>query len=169
MRLFIAIHLSEEQKDALIDVLDQIFNQGIRGNYTTEDNLHLTLAFIGEYPDADAILEALENVDFSPFSITLNGYGNFSDLWWVGLKSSQELQKLTKKIRRALVENDIPYDKKKFSAHITILRRADSTVAGITVPQITATIDHFSLMRSDRGKRGMIYTEIGRIEAYNNH
>ena len=169
MRLFIAIHLSEEQKDALIDVQDQIFNQGIRGNYTTEDNLHLTLAFIGEYPDSDVVLEALDTVVFSPFPITLSGFGNFKDLWWIGIKTSQELQSLAKKVRRTLVENGIPYDRKKFSAHITILRRADRIVTDITIPQIASTIDHFSLMRSYRGKRDMIYTEIGRIDADNDH
>ena len=163
MRLFIAIHLSEEQKDALIDIQDQIYSHGVHGNYTSEENLHLTLAFIGEYPDTDAVIEALETVAFSPFPLTLNGYGNFDDLWWVGVLESQELQRLAKKVHRSLAENNIPFDRKKFFPHITVLRKADRDVTDVVIPQITATVDHISLMRSDRGKNGMIYTEIGII------
>lgn len=163
MRLFISIDPSDEQKDALLNVQDQIYSQGIHGNYTAEDNLHLTLAFIGDYPDADNVLYVLETISFSPFTVTLNGFGNFQNLWWVGVKESSGLDRLAGKIRHVLADNDIPFDRKKFSAHITVLRKADKDIAGITVPEIASTVDYFSLMRSDRGKYNMIYTEIGRI------
>ena len=53
MRLFLAILLSDEMKDALIHTQNRWYDAGVRGNYTAEENLHLTLAFIGEYPDAE--------------------------------------------------------------------------------------------------------------------
>ena len=53
MRLFIAIHLSQEIKETLIDLQNEWYDLGVRGNYSSEENLHLTLAFIGEYPDPD--------------------------------------------------------------------------------------------------------------------
>ena len=59
MRLFLAILLSDEMKDALIHTQNRWYDAGVRGNYTAEENLHLTLAFIGEYPDAEPVLEAL--------------------------------------------------------------------------------------------------------------
>ncbi len=58
MRLFLAILLSDEMKDALIHTQNRWYDAGVRGNYTAEENLHLTLAFIGEYPDAEPVLEA---------------------------------------------------------------------------------------------------------------
>ncbi len=33
------------------------------------------------------------------------------------------------------------------------------------IPQASTSISHISLMRSERGKKGMIYTEIGTIGA----
>ena len=51
MRLFIAVVLSDEMKDALISIQNTMYDKGIRGNYTTEENMHLTLAFIGDYPN----------------------------------------------------------------------------------------------------------------------
>ena len=51
MRLFIAIGLNDNIKAALAEMQEAMRRQGIRGNYTRIENLHLTLAFIGEYGD----------------------------------------------------------------------------------------------------------------------
>ena len=166
MRLFIAIHLSSEIKEALENAQDILFSQGVTGSYTTAENMHITLAFIGEYPDPDAVLEALETVEYAPFPIRLEGFGNFGDLWWAGIGKSEELSALAKKVRRALAAADIPYDRKRFSPHITLIRRAHiKRMPGITLPDIPMTVGYISLMRSDRGKNGMIYTELGIIPA----
>ena len=55
MRLFIAIRLSDDMRRALLAAQDALRKRGVRGNYTKPENLHLTLAFIGEYPDADGV------------------------------------------------------------------------------------------------------------------
>ena len=62
MRLFIAINLSDDMKDALRAAQNTMRRAGVRGNYTPVENMHLTLAFIGEYPDAEPILDALSAV-----------------------------------------------------------------------------------------------------------
>lgn len=49
MRLFIAIQLSDEMKKALVACMHDLKKQGVEGNYVPAQNLHLTLAFIGEY------------------------------------------------------------------------------------------------------------------------
>ena len=48
MRLFIAIRLSDEMKKALINCMHDLKKQGVEGNYVPAQNLHMTLAFIGE-------------------------------------------------------------------------------------------------------------------------
>ena len=55
MRLFIAIQLSEEMRKALVDCLHDLKKQGVEGNYVPAQNLHLTLAFIGEYRDPEQV------------------------------------------------------------------------------------------------------------------
>lgn len=165
MRLFIALIPSPSVKDALIHVQRDLDYQGVQGNYTKEENLHLTLAFIGEYSDPDEVFDALATVSFSTFSLTLEGIGTFGDLWWAGVALSPALDTLARRIRRALAENHIPFDRKKFSPHITLLRKAVMTSGfpEIQVSAATMTVDRFTLMRSDRGKHGMIYTELGSI------
>jgi len=165
MRLFIAIQLSDEMKAALLDVQDAMAVRGVRGNYSPEENLHLTLAFIGEYPDAEPVLDALGAVTFSPFELSLNGIGCFGDLWWAGLRESLPLSAVARRVRRALAENGIPFDRKRFSPHITLIRKTSRSAAGIRVAPAGMTVNTISLMRSDRGRNGMLYTELGSVEA----
>ena len=163
MRLFIAIELEPNIKKALLDIQESMKKSGITGNYTSIENTHLTLAFIGEYSDPEDVLEVMESIPYEPFPITLSGFGSFGDLWWTGIEKSEELQSYVKRLRHALSEADIPYDKKKFSPHITVVRKAvcRKGLPKVNVPHKTMMINKITLYRSDRGKHGMIYTELG--------
>ena len=87
--------------------------------------------------------------------------GKFNGVWWVGVKASREMYAYAAKIRAELEKAGVPYDKKPFSPHITLLRRPDrDTLPAITPPKAVTVSPHAALMRSDRGERGMIYTEI---------
>ena len=164
-RLFIAILLSDGMKDALSDAQNGMFDRGVRGSFTPEENLHLTLAFIGEYPDAQRVLDALSAVSFTPFELRLDGIGCFGDLWWAGLAESAALAAVARRVRRALAEAGIPFDKKRFSPHITLLRKASGQMPGTALRQASMRVRAVSLMRSERGRNGMIYTELGTVEA----
>ena len=71
---------------------------------------------------------------------------------------------VVRRIRRALAENNIPFDKKRFSPHITLIRKASGDMPGLAPEPVSMTVETISLMRSDRGRNGMIYTEIGTVE-----
>ena len=77
MRLFIAILLNDEMKDALEAMQAGMRRSGVRGNFTKRQNLHLTLAFIGEYDDPDKVLEVIRSTGFRPFELWLTGTGAF--------------------------------------------------------------------------------------------
>ena len=158
-------------KDALLDIQDTMRTYGVRGKDTPPDNMHLTLAFIGEYDDPERVKEVVESMEIRPFEMTLKGIGAFGDLWWAGVENSAPLMAISRRLRRALAEADIPFDKKKFSPHITIIRRANGALSREAAEEIAAseiagnggvsmTVDHISLMRSDRGKYRMVYREL---------
>ena len=112
------------------------------------------------------VMDALQCVTFAPIPLQLEGVGAFGDLWWAGVTHSSALQAVAKRIRRALAENRIPFDKKKFNPHITLLRRASvDKMPPVSIAPASVIVDTISLMRSDRGKDGMIYTEVGCIQA----
>ena len=168
MRLFIAVQLNKKLREELLDMQDAMREQGVEGNFTRVRNMHVTLAFIGEYSDPQEVLEVVRSVDFWPFEISLDGVGAFGDLWWAGVGTgSEELKTLAGKLRHALAEAGIPFDRKRFSPHITILRKARFTegfvpeeALGDDGQKSYMTVDRICLMRSDRTKHGMVYTEI---------
>lgn len=70
-----------------------------------------------------------------------------------------------KQLRRELAARGIPYDRKRFNPHITLVRRFKNH-NDVELPQIeilSETVHRISLMKSVRSKHGMIYTEIGGI------
>ena len=169
MRLFIAIEFDEEILQALTKLQSEWKVLGVRGNFTPVQNLHLTLAFIGEYGNPNAVLEAMNSVSFAPFSINLDGIGTFRDIYWAGISANDALSNYVRRLRRALAENNIPYDRKKFSPHITLVRRTEfnRSIEDLlkNPPAGEMEVKSVSLMSSTRGKSGMIYTKVGGVEA----
>ena len=177
MRLFIAIPFTKEIRKELLRFQNDLKRAGMSGRFSPVENLHLTLAFIGEYPDPQDILDIMEQIPFEPFDLSLSGFGHFQDLYWAGIDHCPPLDAYVRRLRRALAEHDIPFDRKKFSPHITLVRkgvvRGSARGAGSSVadalpidhpPFGTMYVDHIALMRSDRGKNGMIYTEVGGVD-----
>lgn len=164
MRLFIAIQLSKTIKDSLINLQKNMKASGVTGNYTRTENLHLTLAFIGEYDNPSYAAHTLETISLKPFVLRLSGTGTFGNLFWAGIEQSEELTSLVKQVRKALSDADIPFDKKKFSPHITLIRKAmcknGRTLPDVKVSPCDMSVERISLMKSERGDHGMIYTEI---------
>ncbi len=170
MRLFIAIRPDPDMRSALVSVQQEMRRRGVRGNFTRAENLHLTLAFLGEYNDPEKVMEAMAAVTFDPIALHLEGIGSFGDLWWAGLREDGSLSALARRLRRSLAENGIPYDRKRFTPHVTLVRRPvyerDPRLGTISIPSVDMEADRFCLMQSTRGKSGMIYTELGSVPAF---
>lgn len=169
MRLFIAINFEDEIIDSLKGIQRDLKKCGLKGRFTKEENLHLTLAFIGEYGNPDDVLDAMEEVDFSEFDIEMDGFGNFGDIYWVGLKENDYLKTMVKRLRRSLSDNNIPFDRKKFSPHITLVRKGefihDKKAFPQHFPKMKMRVKSISLIKSEQGKNGMNYTVLGEISA----
>lgn len=175
MRLFAAIQLNHDINNALTATQNTLRENHVRGHYTDCQNLHLTLAFIGEFGNPDLVLDAMEQIEFEPFPLTLSGYiGNFGDLLWASVEKNNSLEKVARHLRHVLADGNIPFDKKRFNPHITLLRKAvfsnDAafSISDVSIDKASMTVSSISLMRSDRGKHGMIYTEVGSIVAIQN-
>lgn len=164
MRLFIALQLNDELKEALLDVTDAMRAQGIRANYVSEGNLHVTLAFLGEVAPGmiSAIEDAICSVPFTPLALATEEIGNFGNLLYVGFAENNRLHKYVALLRQALDEYGIAFDHKKFRPHITIARKVEGERPfHLQVKKVHMTAHGVSLFRSDRVRGGMRYTEIG--------
>ena len=168
MRLFIGISPTESIRKALMKAEGFLSRHGVTGAYQTAENLHMTLAFIGEYPEIDPVLDAMEEAEFTPFDICYTHLGTFREsIVWGGIEESAPLSALVKHLRYKLAKADIPFDNSSFSPHFTLARHADFSkgIPPAEIEPVTMTVDQITLYRSDRGKNGMIYTEVGIVKA----
>ena len=93
-----------------------------------EDQLHVTLRFIGEVerPVADDVATALQHIRFDRFQIALNGVGKFekhrNGALWAGVNPKDQLKALNAKVERACQSAGLEPERRAFHPHITLAR-----------------------------------------------
>ncbi len=160
MRLFLAIQLSPAVREALLTAQDALRRQG-RGSFPPPDNLHLTLAFLGETEDPAGARAFLSQVSCRPFSLAVGGPpGHFGDLWWAGVRADPALEELAVSLQADLRSRGFCLEDRPWLPHVTLVRRWQGEAPQVTVPHAKMVVRQISLLRSDQidGKR--VYTEL---------
>lgn len=161
MRLFIAIQLSDPMKKALVNMMHELKKQGVEGNYVPAQNLHMTLAFIGEYDDPARIKEVISRVPVPVFRMSLSDMGNFGNILWAGVKGNQKLKAYVKDLRSALDAEGIPFDRDKFVPHITLIRKYTAKRSyKVSMPKAEMMVKRASLMKSEQKNGKPVYKEL---------
>lgn len=161
MRLFVAICFTEEIKNVLLETIKKLRGQTLSGNFTDPENLHLTLAFIGESNQTAAVCSAIDACELPPFTITIDGLGNFGDLYWVGIEKNTNLSNLANDLQNNLRAKGFDIEKRAFKPHITVARQVKSQkTVSFTIPSTTMTVSRISLMKSERINGKLTYTEL---------
>ena len=161
MRLFIAIQLSEEKRKALVDCLHDLKKQGVEGNYVPAQNLHLTLAFIGEYRDPEQVKQILASVPLPAFRLALSEKGNFGNILWAGVKGNQKLKTYVRDLRAALKNAGIPFEDDRFTPHITLIRKVSArSPYQVHLPKAEMEVKKASLMKSETKNGKVTYREV---------
>lgn len=161
MRLFIAINFNNDFKNIFIEDISLLKEYCLSANFTRRENLHLTLAFIGEVNNASPVKKAMDSVTFEPFEISLGGIGNFRDIYLRRLQNCDALNKLQKSVTENLENCGVDFDRKSFKPHITLARRVE-LLSAPSLPERDKkmTVDKISLMKSERINGRLVYTEI---------
>lgn len=129
-RIFIAINLPDKTKRKILEVCRQWADLPMR--WTKEDNLHITLVFIG-YVDEEQLLEvcqiAKQAVKKShPFEIKFNHIclgpsEKQARMIWLKGEISQDLIRLRNSLESDLLQNGCFHKKERFfKPHITLAR-----------------------------------------------
>ncbi|HEX8937885.1 MAG TPA: RNA 2',3'-cyclic phosphodiesterase [Sphingomicrobium sp.] len=169
-RLFVAIRPPEPIRDLLIDAMDDSADF----RWQDEDQLHLTLRFIGEVerPVAEDLAAALARVHAQRFTAKVSGVGRFEQrsagALWAGVEPKTPLAALAAKIERACQQVGLEPERRAFHPHITLARwkgRRSREVAdfverrrGLASPPFD--VSEFVLYESRLSRHGAHYEEI---------
>ena len=125
LRLFIGIRPPAPVRDALLDAMEGIEN----ARWQDDDQLHLTLRFVGEVSEdrADDLVSALARIRLAPFPVAISGTGSFEkkgriSAVWAGVEPSAALLALQGKVERACQSVGLPQEGRKYCPHITMAR-----------------------------------------------
>lgn len=132
VRAFVAIELPLSVREALMVCIDQLRKTGAHVSWTPPDNLHITLAFLGDIgADAVARVAGLQDelsANEEPFELECAGLGTFGSarsprIIWAGVCDSMErLGPLQKRLAERLKEAGFHLEDRPFHAHVTLGR-----------------------------------------------
>lgn len=175
IRLFVALRPPPDIRDALADC-----QEGVTGaRWQDDDQLHLTLRFVGEVerPQAEDLAAALAQVHAPAPHVALAGVGSFgtrgrADTLWAGLAPAEPLRHLHAKVDHACVRAGLPPDRRAYAPHVTVARLPRSLGAAPEVARWCArhagllsapfTLPHLILYRSHLGREGASYELVAR-------
>lgn len=169
MRLFIAVNFDQKALGRMLAVQQRLRVLGT-GNFSRPENLHLTLAFLGEVAPARlaALHDAMDSTPVLPMSLTFDHVGCFKrdggDIWWIGLQENALLLSLQQTLSRHLADSGFLIERRRFSPHITLAREVRLTArpdrGTLLDNPFTAQVNTISLMRSERVGGRLTYTEL---------
>lgn len=166
MRLFIAINFSADTRSRLLNLRDDLRSRSQCGNFPAPENLHLTLAFLGEgdakqTAAAKAIMGA---TSFEPFDVLIERIGCFrrhgGDIWWAGIREDKPLLELQRDLTERLIAAGFELERRKYSPHITLGRKIVTDSKPWKVPPFGETVSMVELMESARINGKLTYTAI---------
>lgn len=171
-RLFVALRPPREVRSTLLELMGGV--QGAR--WQDDDQLHLTLRFIGEVDArmAEDAAAALAAIHAPPLDLRLNGVGQFEtrgrpNAFWAGVAPRDPLAALHRKVDAALCRAGLEPERRAYLPHITIARLPGSAGqtdrflaehAALTSPSFH--IAHMTLYESTLGHGGAIYEPVER-------
>ncbi len=175
MRAFVAIDMPDAVRTALENVQEQM----PVGRPVDPDQMHLTLAFLGEQPGdlIQAAHEALESIRFPAFEMQLSGLGTFGNreptVLWAGVRDPLQVKALHDKVMPALHGAGLLLERKRFRPHVTLARfdrsgppehekLARFLSRWESFPSPTFLVEDFALWRSTLHKSGAIHDELAR-------
>jgi len=167
IRLFVALELPSDVRERLSGL-----QGGVAGaRWTTQEQMHLTLRFIGEVDEnvGHDIDDALAGIRAPTFALELAGVGEFGGknprALWAGVRANESLAHLQKKVETALQRIGLAAETRKFAPHVSLARLKspprDKVAQFLAHNALFASgsfpVDHFVLFSSHLSHNGAIY------------
>jgi 2'-5' RNA ligase len=146
MRLFVAIDIPAEIKDALRCFAARLQPTAKIG-WSPVDNLHITTKFIGEWPEPrlDEMKRTLASAQVGgAIEITVKGLGWFPNprrprVFWAGVEGGEPLRGLAEATEKAVSTLGVPLEERVYSPHLTLARIREA----VPLDRLRQTIESF--------------------------
>ena len=164
MRLFFALWPPRETAQTLGDWAAQVSEQS-GGKPTAVENIHLTLAFLGEAAPEPAIAAARAvKGRCHKLPIDAARYVKKNEMVWVAPATMPaELAALAADLHRSLRGAAFRLEERPFAAHVTLIRRARMPKSIPPLPLVEWPIGEFLLVRSRTSSKGSSYETVERF------
>ncbi|MFN2309995.1 MAG: RNA 2',3'-cyclic phosphodiesterase [Gammaproteobacteria bacterium] len=164
-RLFFALWPDAAARRALAGLLDGEAPQ--TGRRVPEDNLHLTLAFVGNVTTAQrtCMEAAAATVEAAPFTVSLErlGYWPRPRVVWAGATATPAaLTELVARLNARLSGCGYEPERRPYQAHVTLSRKAQAAPRRRAIAPIVWPAEDFCLVESASGDAGSIYRVLAR-------
>jgi 2'-5' RNA ligase len=166
LRLFIAVNFNDETRTRLLSLRDELRTRSVRGNFSAQENLHLTLAFLGECNEKQAadIKAVMDTVRVKPFHAVIDKVGCFKrnggDIWWAGVQASKPLLEMQRDLADKLTEAGFSLEQRSYNPHITLGREVITNTVAWRIEPFGEDISCIELMKSERINGKLTYTAI---------
>ena len=165
MRCFVAAWPDEPTRLALASLSDDVRQRVEHRRVARADDLHLTLAFIGDLVDDVAfdLADAVATLRFKAFAWQLDALGFFKEagVVWVGATNAtvRPLADLADRVRALLDQMNVAYDRKPLAPHVTLLRGVKRFAAQKVAPTLWR-IESIALYRSAPARQASRYVRV---------
>jgi len=165
MRLFIALPLPETARQQLLNLQDRL----PIGRPVPEENLHLTLVFLGEQPEnsAEDVHDGLDGLRAPAVALSLAGAAVFGGRRGqaIGLQANggDGLKDLQSRVLSRVRGSGLMAERRRFRPHVTLARTKGSHDASRCLPALAGVhvgpfvCDRFALMLSELHRDGAVY------------
>jgi 2'-5' RNA ligase len=162
--------LSPEIRETLEEVIQRLRPCCESGRFTKTENMHLTLAFLGEIPaeKVDLARRAMDAVNAETFLLHVGGFGYFrregGNIFWAGVERSDPLVSLHRQLNAQLRGCGFTLERRGFRPHLTLARQAvlkqEYDHSAFVVPAMKMPVEKFTLFQSERPGGKLRYTPV---------
>ena len=140
------------------------------GRVTTRETFHMTLVFLGDISPDQAQLACVAGAAMTMrgFSLHMAGSGCWTHnkiAWLAPAVTPEPLAQLVTDLRRAVSDAGIAIEKRPFTPHVTLLRKAQCRPIDAKILPFEWRVRDFALIRSTLGPEGSHYDILERWEA----
>ena len=161
LRLFFALPCPTELAARVCSWRD---SHNLGGRPVLENNLHLTLAFLGSQPSTalDGLMQLGDQLRGEAFTLRLDqvqtiGHGF---LCLTPSQAPSSLLQLVEGLRSGLFALGVALDSRPFLPHMTLAREADAQHPSPATPEFEWRVDGLGLFRSENIRGGVRYDEL---------